>query len=116
MYIRFRDLIAATMMVVVFLSLGYLTVNAQQETKYTFLMAGTPAGHQSTVLKPDGTREIAFEFNDRGRGPKLLSQIKVDKNGLITSLSTDGNDYLKAAVSERFSTAGGVATWKNQAE
>src|SRR4051812_22036439 len=92
------------------------TVLAQQETRYSVLMMGKPAGAQTSNVKPDGAREFTFEFSDRGRGPKLTTSIKLDSAGLPVSLDTTGNDYLKAPVAESFTFADGVARWKNTAE
>jgi hypothetical protein len=92
------------------------TVFAQQETRYSVLMTGKPAGSQTSVVKPDGAREFAFEFSDRGRGPKLTTTIRLDADGLPVSLNTVGNDYLKAPVAESFTVENGVARWKNTAE
>jgi len=89
---------------------------AQQETRYTVLMMGNPAGLQTSVVKADGAREFTFEFNDRGRGPKYTTTIKLDSAGIPVSLDTKGNDYLKAPVAESFTYEGGVARWKNTAE
>jgi hypothetical protein len=88
----------------------------QQETRYSILMVGKPAGVQTSNVKPDGIREFAFEYNDRGRGPKITSRIRLDADGLPVSLETVGNDYLKAPVAETFSFENGAARWKNTAE
>ncbi|MFL6284672.1 MAG: amidohydrolase family protein [Pyrinomonadaceae bacterium] len=92
------------------------SVFAQQETRYSVLMMGKPAGVQTSAVKPDGARQFTFEFSDRGRGPKLTTSIKLDTGGLPVSLNTTGNDYLKAPVAESFTFADGVARWKNTAE
>jgi imidazolonepropionase-like amidohydrolase len=92
------------------------SVFAQQETRYSVLMLGKPAGAQTSNVKPDGTREFTFEFNDRGRGPKLTTSIRLDADGIPVSLNTVGNDYLKAPVAESFTFENGVARWKNTAE
>lgn len=57
-----------------------------------------------------------FQFNDRGRGPKLSVTYSLDDSGLIVSEEAKGVDYMKTPFDKRFSSAGGVATWKNQAE
>lgn len=92
------------------------SVFAQQETRYTVLMMGNRAGLQTSAVKADGAREFTFEFNDRGRGPKYTTTIKLDSAGIPVSLDTTGNDYLKAPVAETFTYEGGVARWKNTAE
>jgi imidazolonepropionase-like amidohydrolase len=92
------------------------TAFAQQETRYKVLMAGLPAGSQTSVVRADGAREFAFEFNDRGRGPKLTTSIRLDADGIPVSLNTVGNDYFKAPVAESFAFENGLARWKNTAE
>jgi imidazolonepropionase-like amidohydrolase len=93
-----------------------VSVFAQQETRYSVLMLGKPAGVQTSNVKPDGAREFAFEYSDRGRGPKLTTSIRLDADGIPLSLNTVGNDYLKAPVAESFTFENGVARWKNTAE
>lgn len=92
------------------------SASAQEPARLVFLMMGKPAGAQTSVVKADGVRELAFEFNDRGRGPKITSRIKLDADGLPVLIETTGNDYLKAPVSETLTVADGVARWKNAAE
>src|SRR3954469_14414517 len=86
---------------------------AQQETRYTVILVGNTAGFQTSTVRPDGAREFAYEFNDRGRGPKYRTIIKLDAAGLPVSLDTSGNDYLKAPVAETYAFEGGMARWKN---
>src|SRR5262249_47497995 len=92
------------------------SISGQQPTRYSVLMMGKPAGIQTTTIKPEGVREFSFEFNDRGRGPKLTSIIKLNAHGIPISVANSGNDYLKAPVAENFSLADGLAHWKNNAE
>ncbi|HEX6733084.1 MAG TPA: amidohydrolase family protein [Pyrinomonadaceae bacterium] len=97
-----------------FASLGL--VQAQETARYTVLMMGKPAGAQTTVVKPDGLREFTFEYNDRGRGPKLTSRFKIDADGLPVSVETTGNDYMKGPVNETLKVVDGVARWHSAAE
>lgn len=92
------------------------SILAQQERRYTVLMMGKLAGAQTSIVEPNGVRVFAFEYNDRGRGPKLTSRIKLDADGLPVSLETVGDDYLKAPVAESLTLIDGVAHWKNTAE
>src|SRR5690349_13854861 len=92
------------------------TARARQETRYTVLMMGKPAGSETSTVRRDGSREFTFEYNDRGRGPKYRTLIRLDAAGLPVSLDTSGNDYLKAPVAETFTFENGVARWKNSAE
>src|SRR5688572_28952057 len=69
-----------------------------RELRYNVVMMGNPAGTQVTRITPATTgevREIAFEFNDRGRGPKLQQRIEIGARGLISMLEISGNDYMK---------------------
>src|SRR6202140_1268712 len=84
--------------------------------RYSFLMTGNPAGQKAVWAAPDGTLHIFFQFNDRGRGPKTTSVLKLDANGLPISEVITGNDYLKSPVNENYSLEAGTARWKNDDE
>lgn len=86
------------------------------QVRHTVLMAAKPSGVQTTRVNADGTREYTFEYNDRGRGPKLTTRIRLDGSGIPVAIETSGNDYMKQPVSEQFTLADGVARWKNAAE
>jgi len=83
---------------------------------FTLILGGNRAGHHVECRMPDGTALYLFAFNDRGRGPSVTSRIALDGAGVPVSLTVDGNDYLKNAVSERFSVLDRVARWKNKVE
>lgn len=85
-------------------------------TRYTVLMAGRPAGHQTTTVGEGGERLYAFEYNDRGRGPKLETRIVLGEGRVPVTLETKGHGYLKEPVDERFSWAEGRASWRNSGE
>ena len=87
---------------------------AEQTRRYTVLMSTNVAGSQVVTTRGDETI-VDFEFNDRGRGPKLHTVMRVDERGVPLSLAISGNDYYKAEVHEHLSTADKV-TWKNTAE
>jgi imidazolonepropionase-like amidohydrolase len=86
------------------------------ETRHTVILGGNKAGIQTSTVGADGVREVAFQFNDRGRGPKLTSRIKLNEAGLPVSVQTSGNDYMKVAVKESFTLDQGLARWQNDAE
>jgi imidazolonepropionase-like amidohydrolase len=86
-----------------------------EEVRYRVLMAGNPAGAQVTTIEP-GELRFRFEFNDRGRGPRLESRIRLAADGTPVLVETRGNDYLKKPVDERFSVTERRASWKNSAE
>jgi imidazolonepropionase-like amidohydrolase len=83
--------------------------------RYTVLMSTNTAGSQVVTTSGDEV-VVDFEYNDRGRGPKTHSVIRLDERGVPLSLVTTGNDYMKQAIDERFSVENGVARWKNSAE
>lgn len=85
-------------------------------TRYTFILSGNKAGYESSTRNPDGSLQIHFEFNDRGRGPNVNEKIRLGKDGIPAEIEITGVDYLKAPVDERFSLKQGVASWKNRSE
>jgi len=84
--------------------------------RYSFLLMGNLAGQQAVWTASDGTLHIFFQFNDRGRGPKTTSILKLDPSGLPLSEVITGNDYLKSPVNETYSLDSGTARWKNDSE
>lgn len=84
--------------------------------RYSFLMMGNLAGQQAVWSGSDGTVHAFFQFNDRGRGPKTTSILKMDSAGIPVSEAISGNDYLKSPVDENFLLTGATARWKNEAE
>jgi hypothetical protein len=83
--------------------------------RYTVLMSTNTAGTQVVTTNGD---EIAvdFEYNDRGRGPKTHTVLRLDERGVPASMTTTGNDYYKQGIEETFAFEHGRAAWKNTAE
>jgi len=84
--------------------------------RYSFIMMGNLAGQEAVWTASDATVHIFFQFNDRGRGPKTTSILKLDPNGVPISEVITGNDYLKSPVNENYSLEAGTAHWKNDDE
>jgi Amidohydrolase family len=84
--------------------------------RYAFLLAGNRAGVMAWWSTPDGAHHTFFAYNDRGRGPNVLTRAVVDRSGVLTELDATGNDYLKAPVSEHFRLTEGKASWSNGSE
>ncbi|MGZ6124142.1 MAG: amidohydrolase family protein [Myxococcales bacterium] len=82
--------------------------------KYTVTIMGIPAGQQAVWTEGDRLRAF-FQYNDRGRGPKTYSTL-VLQDGVPIREDVEGNDYMKDAVSEKFSVQDGAASWKSKAE
>ena len=72
--------------------------------KTVMILAGANAGFQQATYADDGSLKVHFEFNDRGRGPKLDSSYTLDAKGLPVTIALKGVDYLKASVDETFTT------------
>src|SRR5262245_16333250 len=90
--------------------------SASEATRYTFILAGNKAGYESSTRNADGSLQVHFEFNDRGRGPSIDERIVAGNDGIPTELKSSGVDYYKAPVEEQFSFKQGSASWKNRSE
>jgi hypothetical protein len=93
-----------------------VAASAPQTLRYTISSNGKVAGSEVDTYLPEGRVESRFEFNDRGRGPKISVVYILDSSGLPLRVDETGNDYLKASVDEHFAAKGGVAHWKSTAE
>lgn len=85
-------------------------------TQYDWLTLGKKSGMLSVEQQGEGSFRVRFEFNDRGRGPKIDESIIVDSDGLIRSHEITGNAYMGAPVAESFTTADGEVRWKSSIE
>ena len=94
-----------------------LAAAAESQTlRYTVVSNGKLAGSEVDTYLPGGRVESAFEFNDRGRGPKVSAVYGLDSNGMPSKVDETGNDYLKAPVDEHFEVKDGIAHWKSTTE
>ncbi len=89
---------------------------AEQVERSEVLTMGAKAGFQEARYADDGSVRVHFEFNDRGRGPKLDSEFRVAADGSVESIANKGNDYFKGPVDETFKRDGSSFTWKNASE
>lgn len=87
-----------------------------QTLRYTVLSNGRTAGTEVDVYGPGGHIDSTFEFNDRGRGPKIAAHYIVAADGSPERTDITGNDYLKAPVDEQFSVEAGIGHWKSASE
>ena len=89
---------------------------AREETRrYTVLMSTNAAGSQVVTTRGNEIT-VDYEYNDRGRGPKLHTVTRVDERGMPVSMTISGNDYLKDSVSETLTSRDGMLSWKNSSE
>jgi len=104
---------------VLFLTLSLLCTadaGAQQTLRYSIVSNGRSAGSEVDTFAAKGQIDSTFEFNDRGRGPKIEAHYIVDSNGSPLRTDITGVDYLKAPVDEHFSLEGGIGRWKSTSE
>ena len=87
-----------------------------QTLRYTILSNGKTVGSEVDVYNSDGHIDCTFEFNDRGRGPKVAAHYLVAGDGLLSRMDVTGNDYYKAPVDEHFAVEDGSAHWKSTSE
>ncbi len=83
---------------------------------YSVITVGRPAGEAELRIEPDGRRLGHFTFNDRGRGPDLHTELRLDATGAPRWFRVTGHDYLKAPVDERLDEASGMLSWQSAAE
>jgi len=84
--------------------------------EYAILSAGHPAGSETDKFGPGGTLEATFEYNDRGRGPKVEASYVFGADGLPTRVDVTGNNYLKAKVDEHFVLSAAGGSWHSESE
>ena len=90
--------------------------NTPETLRYTVISNSVRSGTEVDTFHADGGVDSSFEFNDRGRGPKVEAHWNVDQNGMPVRVDVTGVDYLKAAVDEHFSVENGEAHWKSTSE
>jgi len=89
---------------------------AQETLRYAIVSNAKTQGSEVDVFGSDGRIDSTFEFNDRGRGPKIAAHYEIGANGMPSRTDITGNDYLKAPVDEHFSIKNGNAHWKSTSE
>lgn len=94
---------------------GATYVQAAERTDKIFLQ-GNLAGTQTVKMEPDGKVRVEYSYNDRGRGDHIIATWRINAAGVPIEYEGQGNDYMKAAVEERFETKDGRASWKNRSE
>ena len=104
---------------VLLLSAAGLVLPVQGESaveRATMLTQGHPSGFQEVRTGADGSISTHFEYNDRGRGPKLDVQYQLASDGTPTRIDTSGVNYAKVGVDEHFLLQDGQASWHSKGE
>jgi len=84
--------------------------------RYNFVSNGKAAGSEVDVFHSDGTVDSKYEYNDRGRGPKITARYALGSDGSPVRVTITGVDYLKAPVDEHFALENDHASWKSTSE
>lgn len=78
---------------------------------FAVILGGAQAGTMTVRATGASAYRVHFEYNDRGRGPRLDSTIRLGPDSTPVRIETDGNDYMKGPVAERFERTETRATW-----
>ena len=92
------------------------SANAKEVIQYDWLTMGKKSGEHIVTIKDDKSIEATFEFNDRGRGPKVKELLTFDPKGDITSQRISGNSYMGAKIDEVYRVTNKEFVWKNTQE
>ncbi len=84
-------------------------------TRYTVITTEKISGKLLRWTEAPEKVSYYYEFNDRGRGPKLRVDIILNEHHVVSRKVT-GVDYFKGEVNEVFSISNGIAKWKNKIE
>ena len=85
--------------------------------RYSILISGHKAGSEVDTFREGGSLlDSAFEYNDRGRGPRIQARYRLGPDHIPMQVDITGVDYLKARVDEHFKVENGEAAWKSTAE
>src|SRR5215831_31821 len=99
-----------------FLWLRFLPAQPVTTLHYSILMAGNVAGRETDTIHGDGSADVEYSFNDRGRGPEIRGRYRFDSRGFPSSIELTGHDYLKAPIDERLAVTDGEARWNSRTE
>jgi imidazolonepropionase-like amidohydrolase len=98
------------------LATGSASAADGRTVQYDWLTAGQVSGSMALQIRPDGSRVGDFEFNDRGRGPKIHEELQVASDGTLLRLQVSGNSYMGAPANETFRVQDGTARWESTLE
>lgn len=84
--------------------------------RYSIISNQRTAGSEVDAYTGDARVDSTFEFNDRGRGPKIAAHYVFGADGLPTQVELTGVDYWKAPVDEHLVVEAGQARWRSTSE
>ena len=89
---------------------------ADVQRDFSVVLVGNSAGTMTLRQASDEAVTIAWEFNDRGRGPDVTAAWTLDEAGRPAALTISGVDYMKAGVEESLETVDGILCWTSAAD
>lgn len=89
---------------------------AAQVLRYTVVTSGRASGSGEVSVAPDGTRRAHLAYNDRGRGPDLRTELRVDRDCTPRYFRATGTAYEHQPVDERLDERGGQLAWRSAHE
>src|SRR5204863_3861309 len=90
--------------------------NSPLTLRYAIVSNGKTAGSEVDSYTAHGHVDSTYEFNDRGRGPKISAHYVLAPDGTLLRADLTGVDYLKAPVDEHFAVEDGKAHWASTSE
>src|SRR5438045_9644156 len=90
--------------------------SAPRTLRYSIYTTGQKAGAEVDTFSAGGKLTCTFEFNDRGRGPKIEARYVIGHDGKATLTDITGVDYYMAPVDVPFSNNGGQVDWQSADE
>jgi imidazolonepropionase-like amidohydrolase len=89
-----------------------IVMYAQIDTAhYSVVYKGKITGQQKAWRTTGNDYHYTYQFNDRGRGDSIVTEIKTNKAGLISFMDISGVNYFKAPCKETFSIVGDSVIW-----
>ncbi|MGJ8664422.1 MAG: amidohydrolase family protein, partial [Marinicella sp.] len=99
------------------LAYSFAANSAEPKTvTYDWLTLGKKSGELNVTYLAGGLQTAEFEFNDRGRGPKISESIRLDDHGQVISYKVTGNSYMGSDVDESYRLNQGEAQWQSTDE
>lgn len=84
--------------------------------RYAVITVGRVSGEGEVRIEPDGTRRTHFTFNDRGRGPDVKTELRVDATGAPRHFRATGHAYEKQPIDEQLDERAGQLAWSSPNE
>ena len=97
------------------LAAGLVGPAAAEVQRFVVIANGEKVGHLTADVQGKSA-SVDYAVSNNGRGPKAKETIAFDASGVPVSWAIDGSSLFGSPVQERFSWAGGRASWTSQAD